>query len=167
MTMTQGVFLAGLSLVLLVVLGYAVVVIRDAAQWGSGSYLTRDFFRRFGRSPAERAEMDRWAFYAHRLTGFAIFAFLMLHLLDVGMYAISRHRYDDLHKIYGSLVMRMFECGLLFAILFHTFNGLRLLGIDLGDLDLTTSRRLLLVALALMLLAGLAGSVVILKPAVT
>jgi succinate dehydrogenase / fumarate reductase cytochrome b subunit len=167
MSAAQGVFLVGLSLVLLIVLGYTVVVLQDAARSGSGSFVTRDFIRRFGRSPAERAEADRWAFYAHRLTGFAIFGFLMLHLMDVGLYAVSRHRYDDVHRIYGSVVLRVFECGLLFAILFHTFNGLRLLGIDLADLGVTASRRLLLIAVALTLLVGLAGSVVILKPIVT
>jgi succinate dehydrogenase / fumarate reductase, cytochrome b subunit len=60
--------------------------------------------------------------------------------------------------------LRCFECGLLFAILFHTFNGLRLLGIDLGNLCVETSRRLLLIAVALTAVVGLAGSVVILKP---
>lgn len=166
MTAAQGIFLVGLTLVLLTVLGYAALVLRDAARVGSGSYLTRDLVRRFARSSADRAELDRWAFYAHRLTGFAIFAFLLLHLLDVGVYAVSPARFNDLHEIYGSVVLRLFECGLLFAILFHTFNGLRLLGIDLADLGVVASRRLLLIALALTLLGGLAGSVVILKPIV-
>jgi len=167
MTTGQGLFLVGFTLVVLAVVGFAVVVGLDAARAGSGSYLTRDFFRRLRRSPADRAEVDRWAFYAHRLTGFAVFAFLMLHLVDVGLYAISRDRYDDVHELYGSIGLRLFECGLLFAILFHTFNGLRVLGIDLGNLGVVASRRLLLVAVVLTIVVGLAGSVVILKPAVT
>jgi succinate dehydrogenase / fumarate reductase cytochrome b subunit len=167
MTTGQALFLAGFSLVLLAVIGFATVVALDAARSGSGSYLTRDFFRRLQRSPAERAEFDRWAFYAHRISGFAVFAFLMLHLVDVSLYSISRARYDDVHELYGSLALRLFECGLLFAILFHTFNGLRLLSIDLANLRVATARRLLVVAVALTILAGLAGSVVILKPAVT
>jgi succinate dehydrogenase / fumarate reductase cytochrome b subunit len=165
--LAEWLFLVGFTLVLFLVIGYSAVVLRDAARSGSGALLTREFARRFARDPARRGEADRWAFYAHRVTGFAIFAFLMLHLLDVGLYAVSPARYDDMHEIYGSIVLRLFECGLLFAILFHTFNGLRLLGIDLGNLGLATSRRLLLVAVALTIVAGLAGSVVILKPVVT
>jgi succinate dehydrogenase / fumarate reductase, cytochrome b subunit len=167
MTTGQALFLVGFSLVLLAVLGFALVVGVDAARSGSGSYLTRDFLRRLQHSSAERAEVDRWAFYAHRLTGFAVFAFLLLHILDVSLYSISRERYDDVHELYGSLALRLFECGLLFAILFHAFNGLRLLGIDLANLGLATSRRLLVVAVALTVIGGVAGSVVILKPAVT
>ncbi|HEY7032313.1 MAG TPA: succinate dehydrogenase, cytochrome b556 subunit [Thermomicrobiales bacterium] len=167
MTTGQALFLVGFSLVLVAVLGFATVVGLDAARSGSGSLLTRDFIRRLQRSPAERAEFDRWAFIAHRVSGFAVFAFLLLHLLDVGLYSVSSARYDDVHDLYGSLLLRLFECGLLFAILFHTFNGLRLLGIDLANLQVATARRLLVVAVALTLFGGLAGSVVILKPAVT
>jgi succinate dehydrogenase / fumarate reductase cytochrome b subunit len=167
MTAGQILFLVGFSLVLLVVAGFAVVVGLDAARTGSGSFLTKDFVRRLQRSSAERAELDRWAFYAHRVSGFAVFAFLLLHLLDVGLYSVSRARFDNVHELYGSLVLRLFECGLLFAILFHTFNGLRLLSIDLANLRVATARRLLVAALALTILCGLAGSVVILKPAVT
>ena len=167
MTLGQGLFLVGFSLVLLAVVGFAVVVALDAGRMGSGSYLTKGFFRRLRRPSGERAEFDRWAFYAHRLSGFAVFAFLLLHVVDVSLYSISRDRYDDVHKLYGSIVLRLFECGLLFAILFHTFNGLRLLGVDLANLSGENARRLLVVAVALTVLGGLAGSIVILKPAIT
>lgn len=167
MTLAQGLFLVGLTLVSLVVLGFGAVVAVGAARSGSGSYLTRGFFRRLQRSPAERAEIDRWAFYAHRLTGFAVFAFLLLHIVDVSLYAASPDLYDEVHELYGSLALRLFECGLLFAILFHTFNGLRVLAIDLASLNVAVSRRLLIAAVASTALLGLAGSAVILAPAVT
>ena len=62
--------------------------------------------------------------------------------------------------------MRVFECLLLFAILFHTFNGLRLVLLDIVEIRLSTARRLLHVAVALTAVAGTAASVVILKPVV-
>jgi succinate dehydrogenase / fumarate reductase cytochrome b subunit len=167
MTFAQGLFLVGLTLVSLAVVGFGAIVAVGAARSGSGSYLTRDFFRRLQRSPAERAEMDRWAFYAHRVSGFAVFAFLLLHVVDVALYAVSHDLYDEVHELYGSLVLRLFECGLLFAILFHAFNGLRVLAIDLANLGVATSRRLLVAAVALTAIVGLAGSAVILAPAVT
>jgi succinate dehydrogenase / fumarate reductase cytochrome b subunit len=167
MTVAQGVFLVGFTLVVLAVVGFGSVVAVGAARSGSGSYLSRDFFRRLQRSPAERVELDRWAFYAHRVSGFAVFAFLLLHVVDVGLYAASPDLYDDVHELYGSLGLRLFECALLVAILFHTFNGLRILAIDLGNLDVAVSRRLLVAAVVLTALLGLAGSAVILAPAVT
>ena len=167
MTMSQWLFLVGLTLISLAVLVFGGIVALGAARSGSGSYLSRGFFRRLQRSPSERAEFDRWAFYAHRLSGFAIFAFLLLHLVDVGLFTASPDLYDEVHELYGSLGLRLFECVLLFAILFHTFNGLRVLAIDLGNLSVAISRRLLLAAVSLTALIGLAGSAVILAPAVT
>ena len=164
MTAIQLAFALALTLVLLAVLGFGVVIGVGAARSGSGAYLDARFLGRFSRSPAERAEADRWAFYAHRFTGFAIFAFLALHVVDVSLYAVSQRLYTQEHRLYGSWPLRLFECGLLVMILFHTFNGLRLLLTDLANLDLRLSRGLLAGAVALTLVLGLAGSVVILKP---
>ena len=58
----------------------------------------------------------------------------------------------------------MFECLLLFAILFHTLNGLRLVLLDVLEVNTSTARTLLHVALALTAITGFAASVVILKP---
>lgn len=149
---------------LLAVLGFGVVVLGSAARDGGGSRGAGGLLARMGRSPEERAELNRWAFYAHRLTGFAVFAFLVQHIAGLAAYAISPALYDDLHELYGMGLMRLFECGLLFAILFHTFNGLRLLVVDLADLRLEDSLRGLRVAVLLTLVLGLAGSAVILAP---
>lgn len=114
--------------------------------------------------PTARDEFQRWAFYAHRFTGFAIFAFLCLHIVDVSLYGYSRGLYNQVHELYGTAPLRLFECGLLVAILFHTFNGLRLLVVDLADLGLAASRRALGGVVALTLALGLGGSSSILRP---
>jgi succinate dehydrogenase / fumarate reductase cytochrome b subunit len=117
---------------------------------------------RIGR--ASDRDVQRWAFVAHRSTGVAVFAFLLLHVFDVALYAVSPARFDDVHELYGTAPMRVFECLLLFAILFHTFNGLRLVFLDVVEVGVTTARRLLHLALGLTALAGVGASVVILKP---
>lgn len=164
MTIAQVVFVVALAGVLAGVGAFGVVVLAAGAREGGGAYLTRDLARRLWRSPAERAEFQRWAFYAHRISGFAVFAFLGLHVVDVSLYAYSRGLYDQVHALYGSAPLRLFECGLLAAILFHTFNGLRLLVVDLADLGLDAARRALGGVVALTLALGLAGSAVILRP---
>lgn len=163
MTVAQLLFALALTGVLAGVTAFGALILVSAARDG-GAYLTIELARRLRRSPAERAEFNRWAFYAHRFTGFAIFAFLGLHIVDVGLYAVSRELYGEVHALYGTAPLRLFECGLLFAILFHTFNGLRLLAVDLADLGLAASRRALAVAVALTVLLGVAGSAVILAP---
>lgn len=167
MTVAQGLFLLGLTAVLLAVVWFSVIVARGARRSDGGSHLTWGLVRRLRRDPTERSELNRWAFYVHRVTGFAVFGFLCLHIVDVFTYSVSTVVYDDLHRLYGSVPMRIFECGLLFAILFHTFNGLRILAVDLADLGLQASKVALGAVAASTVVLGLAGTVVIMAPVVT
>lgn len=164
MTLAQLLFMVALLGILALVIGFGVLVIRTAASSGGGSFVNAGFIRRLQRSPDERAEFNRWAFYAHRFTGFAIFAFLCLHIVDISLYIVAPESFEEVHALYGTAPMRLFECGLLLAILFHTFNGLRILAIDIADLGLKSSRRMLLVVVALTIIMGLGGSVVIMAP---
>lgn len=166
MTGSQLAFLCALTVVLLAVVAFTTLVLVTARRVDGGAYPTAALLRRMTRSRAERAETARWAFYAHRISGFGIFAFLCLHVVDVSLYAFSPPLYDTVHALYGSPPMRVFECGLLVAIAFHTLNGLRLLAVDVADLGLTASVRLLGVVALVTLAAGVAGSVVIMGPVV-
>jgi succinate dehydrogenase / fumarate reductase cytochrome b subunit len=163
-TLAQLLFIVALFGVLVLVIGFGVVVIRSAVGSGGGSFVNAGFIRRLQRSPDERSEFNRWAFYAHRLTGFAVFAFLCLHIIDISLYAIAPESFEQVHVLYGTAPMRLFECGLLIAILFHTFNGLRILAIDIADLGPKSSRWMLLIVVALTIILGLGGSVVIMAP---
>ncbi len=167
MTLAQLLFVLALAAVLIAVAGFGFVMISSAARSGGGSFLDIGLIRRLQRPPEERAEFNRWAFYAHRFTGFAVFAFLCLHIVDVSLYAFAPEAFDEVHALYGWTPMRLFECALLFAILFHTFNGLRILAIDVADLGSRVSRGLLVGAVVLTALLGLGGSAIIMAPVLT
>jgi succinate dehydrogenase / fumarate reductase cytochrome b subunit len=63
--------------------------------------------------------------------------------------------------------MRIFECALLFGLLFHALNGLRLIAIDVWDLGTRAAVRLLSVVFLVSAAAGAAGSIVILAPVIS
>jgi len=110
-----------------------------------------------------RGKSGQWAFVAHRVSGFLVFLFLLLHIVDVSMVRWPSV-YDEIHRLYGNVLLRLFEVGLLFALLFHTFNGLRIVAVDLFPGAVARERRLLGAVLALTLAAGIPGGYVILKP---
>src|SRR5699024_9369120 len=89
------------------------------------------------------SEANRYAAYLHRFTGIAVALFLVLHLFDVSLFAWSSSVYDDVHTLYSTPVMRIFECGLLFALVFHSLNGLRIFAIDVWDLGMQAALRVL------------------------
>ena len=164
MSALQVAFVVALSTLLLGVVVFTVFTIR-AALTVRHSAADGGWLARIGR--ASDRDVQRWAYVAHRTTGVAVFAFLLLHVFDVALFTVSPARFDDVHSLYGTAGMRVFESLLLFAILFHTFNGLRLVLLDVAELGLAAARRLLLVAVTLTLVGGTGAAFVILKPAVS
>ena len=110
-----------------------------------------------------RGGSGQWAFVAHRVSGFLVFAFLLLHIVDVSLVRWPR-LYDQVHHLYGAPLLRMFEVGLLFALLFHAFNGLRIVAIDLLPAAVASHRRILVAAVAGTIVFGLPGAFVIMAP---
>lgn len=165
MTAAQSAFLVALAVVLaLVALFAGLVVARARHSAGASSF---GLVARLGRPSTARIEVHRWAFYAHRVSGVGILAFLALHLVDVGLVAVSPTLYDEVHTMYGTPPLRVFEVGLLAGILFHAFNGLRLVVLDLVDVDARTSERLLGLAIALTIVLTIPAAAVILAPVLT
>lgn len=157
MSAAQIAFVAGLFIVLVAVTAYSALVIGNAAYGGRTLGIAV-----FSRT-RDHGELGRAAFLAHRISGFGIFAFLALHILDIALYSLSRHLYDEVQRLYGSPPLRLFECGLLFAVLFHTANGLRLVAVDLTA-SAVWSRRALRIVVAATAILGAIGSGVILAP---
>lgn len=166
MTPPQIGFLVALGGLLVAIVAFAGLVLVRASRSVGDSSAPGALVRRLSRAPRDRVELGRWAFWAHRVSGVAIFAFLALHLVDVALYAVSPALYDEVHDLYGTLALRIFESGLLVAILFHALNGLRLLTIDLVDVGPRSAARMLAIVVVVTFLLGVAGSAVILGPEV-
>jgi len=112
-----------------------------------------------------RGKSGQWAFISHRVTGFLVFMFLMLHVVDVSLVQ-DKHLYNEVHAVYGNVVLRVFEVSLLFALVFHALNGLRIILIDFfpDAVHQTWQKNLFGVVVFLTLAAGIPGGYVILRP---
>lgn len=115
------------------------------------------------RSTVYRGKSGQWAFVTHRVTGFLVFVFLLLHIVDVSLISWPR-LYDEVHALYGNVLLRLFEVGLLFALVFHALNGLRIVMIDFFPGSIRNEKAVLSVVTVLSLVATLAGGYVIMKP---
>ena len=77
-----------------------------------------------------RGRQGMWSWVAHRITGIAIFFFLLVHVLDTAVVRISPEAYNAVIGTYKNPVMGLGEAGLVAAICYHAFNGLRIILID-------------------------------------
>lgn len=72
--------------------------------------------------------MLAWAF--HRISGVAIWAFILLHVLDIWLASVNPKLYDELLVVYASPAGRVGESLLGAALLYHALNGLRIIIMD-------------------------------------
>ena len=72
--------------------------------------------------------MLAWAF--HRISGVAIWAFILLHVLDIWLASVNPVLYDELLVVYASPAGRVGESLLGAALLYHALNGLRIIIMD-------------------------------------
>ena len=71
-----------------------------------------------------------WSWVAHRVTGVLIFFFLFAHVIDTALVRVSPDAYDRIMDTYKTLIVNLFEVGLVGAVLYHALNGLRVMAID-------------------------------------
>jgi succinate dehydrogenase / fumarate reductase cytochrome b subunit len=71
-----------------------------------------------------------WSWVLHRITGVSIFFFLYVHVLDTSLVAVSPEAYNAVIATYKNPVVGVMEVGLVGAVLFHAFNGLRVVLVD-------------------------------------
>ena len=119
---------------------------------------------KIGGSTVYRGKTGQWAFVSHRVTGFLVFMFLMLHIVDVSLINIDTDLYDEVHDLYGNVLLRIFECGLLLALLYHSLNGIRIVLVDFFPGAIKNEKALTGVVTFLTLAVGIPGSLVILWP---
>ncbi|MEO0027676.1 MAG: hypothetical protein RL716_1007 [Actinomycetota bacterium] len=77
-----------------------------------------------------RGKVGMWSWVLHRITGVAIFFFLLVHVLDTALVRLSPEAYNAVIGTYKTPLIGLAELGLVAAILFHALNGLRVILID-------------------------------------
>ena len=103
-----------------------------------------------------RGREGMWSWVLHRITGTAIYFFLLVHILDTALVRVSPEAYNAVIGAYKTPIMGLGEIALVAAIGLHARNGLRIILIDFWSLGTTYQRVMFWIAIALWiaLLAG-------------
>lgn len=103
-----------------------------------------------------RGREGMWSWVLHRITGTAIYFFLLVHILDTALVRVSPEAYNAVINTYKTPIMGLGEIALVAAIGLHGLNGLRIILIDFWSLGTRYQRVMfwIVIALWLVLLAG-------------
>ena len=94
------------------------------------------------RGTLYRGHEGMWSWVLHRITGVAIFFFLLVHVLDTALIRVSPAAYDAVIGTYKNPIMGLGEIVLVAAITYHAFNGLRIILVDLWSKGARYQRQL-------------------------
>jgi succinate dehydrogenase / fumarate reductase cytochrome b subunit len=105
-----------------------------------------------------RGHEGMWSWVLHRITGVAIFFFLLVHVLDTALVRVSPQTYNGVIDTYKQPIMGLGELVLVAAIVFHAFNGLRIILIDFWSVGTKHQRAMfwIVIVLWVVLMAGFA-----------
>lgn len=114
-----------------------------------------------------RGGAGQWAWAIHRAAGLGVLAFLLLHIVDIFLAALGPTIFNDLLFIYKAWPFRILEVALLFGLLYHALNGLRIIVADFIPVlaKRSTARNLFYVQIVVTGIVFAIGGVVMLSTA--
>ena len=77
-----------------------------------------------------RGGQGQWSWAFHRITGVAVFLFLLAHIVDTALVGFGPALYNRVVAVYHNPIIRLMEISLALLVLFHALNGLRIIVID-------------------------------------
>ena len=103
-----------------------------------------------------RGREGMWSWVLHRITGVAIYFFLLVHILDTALVRVSPEAYNAVINTYKTPIMGIGEIALVAAIGLHALTGLRIILIDFWSVGTKHQKLMFYIVLGLwiVLLAG-------------
>ena len=77
-----------------------------------------------------RGGQGMWSWALQRITGVAVFFFLLVHVLDIALVRVSPEAFDLVIATYKTPIVNLLEVGLVGAVLYHALNGIRVVLVD-------------------------------------
>ncbi|WP_084658106.1 succinate dehydrogenase, cytochrome b556 subunit [Thermogemmatispora onikobensis] len=77
-----------------------------------------------------KGQSGMWSWLLHRVTGLAVLLFLLVHIVDIGLLSFGPDVYNEGIALFSTGIVRVISLGLIASVLYHAFNGVRIILID-------------------------------------
>ncbi|GAA4674152.1 hypothetical protein GCM10023197_32100 [Gordonia humi] len=108
-----------------------------------------------------------WSWVLHRITGVSIFFFLFVHVLDTATINVNENTYTEIIGTYKNPVIGLMEIGLVFCLVYHAFNGLRVVLVDFWGKGAKYQRQMLWTILVIVAIVFIAAAARLLQILIT
>lgn len=111
-----------------------------------------------------RGQSGQWSWLFHRVTGLAILLFLLVHIVDITLIGFGPTVYNDGIAIFSTPIIRFVSVALIAAVIYHAFNGIRIMLVDFWPAGYKFQQPMFYVVLAITIVGTLAFAVYVLGP---
>jgi succinate dehydrogenase / fumarate reductase cytochrome b subunit len=77
-----------------------------------------------------RGASGMWSWLFHRVTGLGVLLFLLVHIVDITLIGFGPTVYNAGIAIFSLPLVRIVSLALIASVLYHSFNGLRIIIVD-------------------------------------
>lgn len=110
-----------------------------------------------------RGGIGQWAWAVNRVAGLGVLLFLALHIVDIFVAGFGPSLFDELLFLYKGPVVRVLDIFLVFGLLYHGINGLRLTLMDFVPRTAKHHLRLFYAQIAIFLIIFVPASLALLN----
>ena len=111
-----------------------------------------------------KGQSGMWSWLLHRITGLGLLLFLFIHIVDISLLGFGPQVYNDGIVLFDHIVVRLLSLGLVGAVFFHAFNGVRIILIDFWNKGTRYQGRMFAIVLVLTIIAFIPTAYIVLKP---
>jgi succinate dehydrogenase / fumarate reductase cytochrome b subunit len=105
-----------------------------------------------------------WTWILHRATGIGILLFLIVHVVDTATVIYFPDFYDEALALYRHPLFRLGELAIVFSLLYHATNGLRIIVQDFWPYVMQYQRKLVWATAVVVILAMIPITWIMLAP---
>ena len=110
-----------------------------------------------------RGGIGQWAWAVNRVAGLGVLLFLALHIVDIFVAGFGPSLFDELLFLYKGPVVRILDIFLVFGLLYHGINGLRLTLMDFKPTTAKSHIKLFYIQIIVFLVAFIPASLFLLN----
>ena len=111
-----------------------------------------------------RGQSGQWSWLLHRITGLGVLLFLLVHIVDITLIGFGPTVYNDAIAIFSTGIIRVISLALIASLLFHAFNGIRIILIDFWPAGYKYQQGMYYIVLAVTILSFIPVAFYILAP---
>ena len=112
-----------------------------------------------------RGQSGQWSWLLHRITGLGVLLFLLVHIVDITLIGFGPTIYNDAITIFSTTPIRVISLALIASLLFHAFNGIRIILIDFWPAGYKYQQAMFYIVLAVTIVSFLPMAYYIIAPA--